>query len=133
MWIAAHRALSMPFQLQGPMRRYVAQVEDEELQIVAIGRPKRFKPVLRRLFGEMRQVELSATRTIWQPDWLGDLEADLVVADVHPWVAQGFREAGWIIVPNTVCWAGDPAFLPPSPPCHSLREDLRKLDRKSVV
>jgi Acetyltransferase (GNAT) domain len=129
MWIAAHRALSMPFQLQGPMRRYVARMEQEELQIVAIGRSKRFKPLFHRLFGEVRQVELSATRTIWQPEWLGDLEADLVVADVHRWVAQGFREAGWVIVPGSVRWSGDPALLPPSPPCHSLREDLRKLRR----
>lgn len=129
MWITAHRALSMPFQLQGPSRRYTAQVEGQELRIVAIGRSKRLHPIFRRLFGEVRQVELTTTRTIWQPHWLGDLDADLVVAEVHRWVAQGFREAGWIIMPDSVRWLADAAALPPALPCHSLREDLRKMRR----
>jgi hypothetical protein len=129
MWIAAHRALSMPFQLQGPARRYNARFQDQELRIVALGRPKRFRPVLRRLFDDVREVELSMTRTIWQPQWLGDLDADLVVADVHRWVAQSFREAGWLIIPDSVRWSGDPVHLPPAVPCHSLREDLRKMRR----
>src|SRR5688572_26931764 len=91
MWIAAHRALSMPFQLQAPARRFTARFEGEELKIVAIGRSKLFSPVFRRLFDEVHQVEITTTRTIWQPQWLGDLDADLVVAEVHPWVADGFR------------------------------------------
>jgi GNAT acetyltransferase-like protein len=133
MWIAAHRALSMPFQLQAPARRYVAQVEGRELKIVAIGRPKRFRAMFRRLFGEVQQVELTTTRTIWQPQWLGDLDADLTVADVHRWVADGFRQAGWMIMPDSVRWSGDVAMLPPPVPCHSLRDDLRKIKRHNYV
>jgi hypothetical protein len=129
MWIAAHRALSMPFQLQAPACRYTARVGGEELSIVAIGRSKRFRPVFRRLFEEVHQVELTTTRTIWQPEWLGDLEADLIVAEVHRWVAQSFREAGWLTIPDSVRWSGDAAQLPPAVPCHSLREDLRKMRR----
>jgi hypothetical protein len=129
MWIAAHRALSMPFQLQAPARRLSARFEGEELKIVAIGRSKLFRPALRRLFEEVQQVEITTTRTIWQPQWLGDLDADLVVAEVHPWVADGFRQAGWMIMPDSVRWSGDPAQLPPAMPCHSLREDLRKMRR----
>jgi GNAT acetyltransferase-like protein len=129
MWIAAHRALSMPFQLQAPARRYVAQVEGQELKIIAIGRSKRFRPIFRRLFGEVQEGDFTATRTIWQPEWLADLDADLVVANVHRWVAQGFRNSGWVIVPESVRWSGDPAQLPPAVPCHSLREDLRKMRR----
>jgi hypothetical protein len=128
-WIAAHRALSMPFQLQGPARRYTAQVDGEDLTIVAIGRPKRLRPIFRRLFGEVQQGELTTTRTIWQPEWLADLDADLVVANVHRWVAQSFREAGWLMVPDSVRWSGDPASLPPAVPCHSLREDLKTMRR----
>jgi hypothetical protein len=129
LWVAAHRALSMPFQLQGEARRYRAQVGGQELVIVAIGRSKRFRPIFHRLFGDVQQVEITSTRTIWQPEWLGDLDADLVVADVHRWVAQSFRDAGWLIIPDSVRWSGDSAQLPPSTPCHSLREDFRKIRR----
>lgn len=128
-WIAAHRALSMPFQLKAPARRYTAQLEGEELSIVAIGHCKRFRPMFRRLFGEVQQAELTTTRTIWQPQWLGDLEADLIVAHVHRWVADGFRDAGWTIMPDSVRWSGDPRVLPPPVPCHSLQEDLKKMRR----
>jgi hypothetical protein len=119
----------MPFQLQGPARRYTATVQGQELSIVAIGRSKRLQPMLRRLFPEVRQVEHGITRSIWQPQWLGDLEADLIIAGVHRWVAEGFREAGWLIVPDSVRWFGEAARLPPALPCHSLREDLRKVKR----
>jgi hypothetical protein len=129
LWVTAHRALSMPFQLQGPARRYTAQVEGAELKIVAIGRSKRFLPMFRQLFGEVQQGDLTTTRTIWQPQWLDDLEADLVVAGVHRWVAQSFREAGWLILPHSVRWSGDTGQLPPKEPCHSLRDDLRKMRR----
>jgi hypothetical protein len=129
MWIAAHRALSMPFQLQAPARRFTARFEGEELKIVAIGPSKRLRPVFRRLFDEVQQVEITTTRTIWQPQWLGDLDADLVVAEVHRWVADDFRQAGWKIMPDSVRWSGDAAHLPPALPCHSLREDLRKMRR----
>jgi hypothetical protein len=133
LWVAAHRALSMPFQLQAAARRYRVQVEGDELTIVAIGRPKRFRSVLRRLFGEVQQVELTTTRTIWQPEWLADLDADLVIADVHRWVADNFRAAGWLTVPDSVRWSGDAASLPPAIPCHSLRDDLRKIRRHHYV
>jgi hypothetical protein len=133
LWVTAHRALSMPFQLQGPVARYRAQVEGQELSVAAIGRSKRFRPIFRRLFGEVEQVEATTTRTIWQPEWLGDLEADLVVAVVHRWVAQNFRDAGWLTVPDSVRWSGDCAQLPPQVPCHSLREDLRKIRRYQFV
>lgn len=128
-WIAAHRALSMPFQLQAPARRFSARFEGGELRVVAIGSPKRIRPVLGRLFEEVQQIEVTATRTIWQPQWLGDLDADLVVTEVHRWVADGFRQAGWMIMPDAVRWSGDAAQLPPALPCHSLREDLRKMRR----
>lgn len=133
LWVAAHRALSMPFQLQGPAQRYTAHVDGQALKIVAIGRSKRFRPILRQLFGEVQQAELTTTRTIWQPQWLDDLEADLIVAGVHRWVAQNFRDAGWLIVPHSVRWSGEAAQLPPQVPCHSLREDLRKMRRYRYV
>jgi GNAT acetyltransferase-like protein len=133
LWVAAHRALSMPFQVQGPATRYSAHFEGQELKMVAIGRSKRFRPLLRRLFTEVRPEEVGTTRTIWQPEWLGDLEADLILAEVHRWVTPSFRGAGWIIVPDSVRWSGEAAHLPPAVPCKSLREDLRKLRRHRYV
>ncbi len=129
LWVAGHRALSVPLQLQGVMRQYVARREGQDLRIVGIGRRKRFQPLLRRLFGEARELEGATTRRIWNPAEFDTLEADLVIAEVHRWVASRFYRAGWALMPDSVRWAGDTATLPPPVPSHSLREDLRKLRR----
>lgn len=129
LWVAAHRALSIPLQLQGAVRQFVARREGEKLRIVGIGRRKRFEPLLRRLFEEVEQLEGTTTVSVRNPAALQGFEADLVVAEVHRWVAPSFRDAGWLLMPDSVRWGGDTATLPPPVPSHSLREDMRKLRR----
>lgn len=128
-WIAAHRALSLPFQLKGTARHYSATLGGEELRVIGIGNPKRYAPLFRRLFGQTREVGTSTTRMLWHPVWIDGLDADLIVSEVHRWATAPFRAAGWKIMPGSIRWAGETATLPPPVPCHSLREDLRKLRR----
>jgi hypothetical protein len=54
-------------------------------------------------------------------------EADMVVAEVHRWLAPRFRRAGWLIVPNSVRWHGDVASVPPLEPSRSLLANLAKI------
>jgi hypothetical protein len=61
------------------------------------------------------------------------MEADLVAAEVHRWMAPRFRRAGWLIVPSSVRWCGELARVPGPTPPHSLREDLRKLARQGFT
>jgi hypothetical protein len=108
---------------------FAARREGRELRIVGVGRRKRFEPLFRRLFGELRELDGTTTVSVRDPAALSGLEADLVVAEVHRWVASSFRNAGWLLMPDSVRWAGDTAMLPPPVPSHSLREDMRKLRR----
>ena len=128
-WVATHRALSIPLQLQGAVRNYVARREGRELRITGIGRPKRLEPHLRQLLGELRDLGTTSTRLVWDPGALDCPDADIVIAEVHRWVAPRFRNAGWLLMPDSVRWVGDTETLPPPAPCRSLRDDLRKLRR----
>ncbi len=133
LWVAAHRTLSVPLQLRGTARCYRVRPEGQELRVVAIGRPKRFERLLRRLFGELTEVEGTTSRLLWDPPAIESLEADLTIAEVHRWFAPRFRGAGWILMPDSVRWAGDMASIPPALPSHSLRDDLRKLRRRDYT
>jgi hypothetical protein len=55
------------------------------------------------------------------------VESDLVLAEIHRWMAPRFRRAGWIIIPTDVRWHGELAHLPPQPPTTSLKSDLAKV------
>ncbi|HET6837090.1 MAG TPA: hypothetical protein VFH24_03545, partial [Gemmatimonadales bacterium] len=129
LWIAAHQALSLPLQLQGKLQQYAAQRDGQQLRVVGIGRRKRFEPLLRRLFHQVTEVEAAAARRLWSPAALDGIEADLVIAEVNRLVASRFRDAGWLLMPDSVRWAGETATLPPPVPSHSLKEDYRKLRR----
>jgi hypothetical protein len=111
------------------LRHYAARRDGRVLRIVGIGRHKRFEPLLSRLFSDVRELEGTASRRLWSPAALDDIEADLVMAEVHRLVASPFRNAGWLLMPDSVRWAGEMAELPPPVPSHSLREDFRKLRR----
>jgi hypothetical protein len=128
-WIAAHQALSAPLQLRGTLRHYAVQLEGRELRLVGIGRRKCIQPLLSRMFGQVREVDSAGTRPVWSPDTLAGIEADLVMAEVNRMVAPRFRNAGWLLMPDSVRWAGETALLPPPVPCHSLKEDYRRLRR----
>ncbi len=124
--VAAHRVLALPLQLRGPVRRRLIATEGREIAVLEIGRAKLTEPLCARLFGELPAPELGSARSLRDPaDAAG--AADLVLAEVHRWLAPRFRRAGWLVVPSQVRWEGDPAQLPPPGASHSLKDDLRKV------
>ena len=129
LWIAAHQALSLPLQLQGKVQHYAAHRDRQHLRVIGIGRRKCFEPLLRRLFGQLTELPTVATRRLWSPAALDGIHADLVIAEVNRLVASRFRDAGWLLMPDSVRWAGETATVPPPVPPHSLKEDYRKLRR----
>ena len=130
--VAAHRMLAFPFQLRGPVRRRTVESGGREVTLLEIGRPKLTEPLCSRLFGELPPPEIQTSRSLHHP-----LEAagaaELVVAEVHRWVASRFRRAGWVIVPDQVRWRGELSALPPPMPSHSLKDDLRKVRSQGYI
>jgi hypothetical protein len=124
--VAAHRVLAFPLQLRGPARRRTVESASRQVTVLEIGRAKLIEPLCTRLFGELPPAEHQTTRFLHDPLRAAGA-ADLVVAEVHRWVAPRFRRAGWIVVPGQVRWRGDLSVLPPPAPSHSLKDDLRKV------
>jgi hypothetical protein len=120
--VAAHRCLSLPFQLLGRARRRSLEFQGEMTVIVEIGREKLIRPLTSRLFGELPAAVLVQLRSVWSPSALPEAASgDVVIAEVHRWMAERFRRAGWLIVPQAVRWHGDLATILSSP---GFRESL---------
>jgi hypothetical protein len=130
--IAAHRGLSLPMQLTGSLRRHGAG-GGESVRVAAVGREKLVEPIVERLLGGAPLAGAEPRRGLWNPASLARLDTDLVVAEVHRWMAPRFRRAGWVIVPSAVRWCGALSQVPGPTPCHSLREDLRKLSKQGFT
>ncbi len=128
--VAAHRTLAFPLQLAGPVNRWLAYSAGRAVEIAGIGRVKLIVPFCAGAFGGLSPQSQEASRTVSSPDRLGRVHADIVVAEVHRWMAPRFRRAGWIIVPDAVRWHGMLAQLPPAEPSRSLAEDLRKMKKQ---
>jgi GNAT superfamily N-acetyltransferase len=107
-------------------RRTVEESAEREVTLLEIGRPKLTEPLCARLFGQLPPAEIETSRSLSDPAEAAGA-ADLVVAEVHRWVAPRFRRAGWLIVPDQVRWQGELSVLPPPAPSHSLKDDLRKV------
>lgn len=125
--IAAHRGLALPLQLRGPLRRLLADTEAGPVRIAAAGREKLLAPMVERWSRRGTPALGEAVCGLWRPGPLSRVDADLVLAEVHRWLAPRFRRAGWIIVPAAVRWTGALAEVPGPSPCHSVREDRRKV------
>jgi hypothetical protein len=125
--VAAHRGLALPLQLRGPVRRLRAETEAGPLRIAAAGRAKLLAPMVERWSGQSAPVAAEAACGLWRPGTLGRLDADLILAEVHRWAAPRFRRAGWMVVPDAVRWVGALSEVPGPSPCHSVREDRRKV------
>jgi hypothetical protein len=131
--IAAHRGLSLPLQLTGPVRRATVLMGDVPVQVVGIGREKLISPLLSRLLGPEASGWAEPRHGLWSPATLARFEADLIVAEVHRWMAPRFRRAGWLLVPQAVRWGGEMGHVPGPTPPHTLREDLRKIGRQGFT
>ncbi|MDQ3224013.1 MAG: GNAT family N-acetyltransferase [Gemmatimonadota bacterium] len=125
--IAVHRSLALPLQLAGKVHRWRIDAPGGTVEVVGIGREKLIAPICTRLFGALPPPHREAPRSVLDPGYLAETDADLVVAEVHPWMAPRFQRAGWLLVPEAVRWQGDLASVPPAVPSHSLRKDLRKV------
>lgn len=126
--VLAHRVLSAPLQLRGRARLRTLTHDGRALRILEIGRPKVTEAICRPLFGELPEPHAMGWRRTLAPAALGG-GADLVVAEVHRWLAPRFRAEGWRIVPTDVRWQGVLEQVPPKAPCKSLRSDLQKVRR----
>lgn len=125
--IAAHRSLALPLQLTGEARRRTVSSGSGRYEILELGREKLTAPICTRLFGPLPPARRDARRWTMRPAYLAEAPADLVVAEVHRWMAPRFQRAGWLVVPDAVRWQGDLDSVPPAEPSRSLREDLRKV------
>jgi GNAT acetyltransferase-like protein len=128
--IAAHRGLSLPFQLRGRVRRRWVSLAGAETEVVEIGREKLIEPLCSRLFGALAAPVQERRRVAWDPAALSQEGAGPVIVEVHRWLAERFRRAGWIIIPHAVRWYGELATLPPRRPSYGLRDNLRKLRKQ---
>jgi hypothetical protein len=81
------------------------------------------------LVGELPAAVPGTVRGLWNPSALAVSDADLVLVEVHRWMAPRFRRAGWLMVPDAVRWEGELSEVPPTRPSRSLLEDLKKIQR----
>lgn len=126
--LLAHRSLALPFQLTGRMRRRTFDFASRQIQVAEIGPDKRLVPFCTRLFGELPPPVHESRRVVWSPaDLAFRGNADLILAEVHRWMAPRFRAAGWLIVPHVVGWQGELAQIPPKDMSHGLVDNLRKI------
>jgi GNAT acetyltransferase-like protein len=131
--IAAHRGMALPFQLLGKVHRWWVSFHGRELRLAGIGRKKLIEPLYLTLFGGLSEPSRQARRMLWRPEPLAGTGADIVVAEVHRWMAPRFRRAGWVIVPEAVRWLGELSQVPPAEPCRSLKDDLRKVRKNGFT
>ncbi len=125
--ISAHRTMSLPLQLVGQAERRTVHVGPTPIEVLGIGRKKLIDPLCSRLFGELPAPRSEGRQFAWSPGGLTYCETDLVVAEVHRWMAPRFRRAGWLIVPSSVRWHGDLTTVPPPEPSRSLLANLSKI------
>ncbi|MBA3346494.1 MAG: GNAT family N-acetyltransferase [Gemmatimonadales bacterium] len=125
--VAVHRILSLPLQVAGPVRRLRVPCDGGPLSVITRGRDKLIEPLRSRLLGPAAATEPEESRGLWNYKAPARSGADLILAEVHRWLAPQYRKAGWLIVPDAVRWKGAMKRLPPAEPSGSLLDDLRKV------
>jgi hypothetical protein len=125
--IAVHRGLAFPLQLAGEVRRRSLAVGSATVEMLEVGREKLINPIGTRLFGKLPPAYRESRCTVWSPGQLARAGTDLVIVEVHRWMAPRFRRAGWHLIPDAVRWQGDLTKVPPTEACNSLLDDLRKV------
>ncbi len=128
--ILAHRGMALPLQLRGEVRSRRLTVAGQTIELVEAGREKLIQPLSARLFGELPPPITQLQQALWSPVALSQGGADIVLAEVHRWMAARFRRAGWLILPHSVRWQGEMSNIPPEDRSHGLRENLRKIRKQ---
>jgi hypothetical protein len=129
--IGLHRAMSLPLQLTGAVRRRSVRTGDDTIQLVSVGREKLVDAIASGILGDLPAPAFAGRRGAWELLQNPDSDADLVIAEVHRWMAPLLRRQGWLIVPRSVRWQGDLAMVPPRTPSKSLQANLAKLKKHS--
>jgi hypothetical protein len=125
--------MALPLQLRGEVRRRTVSVAGQSIELVEAGREKLTRPLAARLFGELPPPVTGLRQALWSPVALSQDGADIVLAEVHRWMAARFYRAGWLIVPHSVRWQGEMSSIPPKDRSHGLRENLRKIKKQGFV
>jgi hypothetical protein len=131
--VAAHRGLALPFQLVGQVRRRSVGFAGERIAILEIGREKLLRSLGTRLFGQLPGATAEVCRPLWSPTAALAPDTDIVMAEVHRWMAPRFRSAGWLIVPQSVRWQGNLDVIPPKECSHGLLENMRKVRKQGFA
>jgi hypothetical protein len=126
--------MALPFQLTGSVRRRSVRFADTRIDMLEIGREKLTATLGARLLGELPDPVRDTRRAVWSPAALrGEPGTDIVIAEVHRWMADRFRQAGWLIVPQSVRWQGELVAIPPQDSSHGLLENMRKAKRQGFA
>ena len=102
------------------------------IRLLEVGRPKVTEAICRRLLGPLPEARSVGTHALHAAGSLAGA-ADLVVVEVHRWLAPRLRDAGWLLVPTDVRWQGGTGEVPPATPCRSLRSDLAKVRKRGFT
>ena len=128
-WTAAFNCLALPFLLTGDVRRGRVQLNGELVEVLLVGRPKRFQSLCARVLGCPPPRETHGRRALWRVSDLAATGAQLIAVEIHPWQAARLRKERWVILPEEIRWRGPVDALPPATPSESLEADLRKIAR----
>lgn len=134
-WVAAHRALSLPYLLRGRIRQFDARFDGSALRVITAGRTKRLEPLLRRLFTDVTLTGAGSGVALWGPERLAAQHAgaDLVAATIHRWAAPAFLRKGWLVAPELVRWIAPVSVALPTPEPESVLSDRRRAKRNGFT
>lgn len=104
-----------------------ASIHDDPIEILLVGREKRFHDLLRIVVGKTEATTRGRRERLRHGPGLERSTADLVAVEVHPWFQPAFVRAGWQIVPESIRWRIRLREFPPTDARESLRSDLRKV------
>jgi GNAT superfamily N-acetyltransferase len=126
--------MALPLQLMGDVRRRRVRHGGSSIELIEVGREKLLRPIGAKLFGELPEPTRELPRALWSPAAVSQgSTADMVLAEVHRWMAPRFRRAGWVIVPQSVRWHGELAAIPPKDCSHGLLDNMRKIRRQNLT
>lgn len=128
-WISAYWICALPFLVSRRAFHLEVEMRGDRVTAFCFGRSKRFGALARRIFNGAELQPTRQRKAPWSMRELSRAGVDMIAIETHPWLVNGLRQKGWIIVPEAVRWRGRLEDMPPRPPGRSLGQDLRKFAR----